>query len=131
MIFTSSDAIGVADIQETLRKLGLAAGERGTSAPRPEALAAFCEKWKVSGMWLFGSAARGDAGPDSDIDVLVSFRAGARTTLFDLADMEEELKALFGCDVDLVDRVSVERSENLIRRNEILREARPLYDAKA
>lgn len=127
MTFKSTGAIGVADIRETLRRLDLAAGERGTTAPKPEALAAFCEKWKVTGMWLFGSAARGEAGPNSDIDIMVSFDSNAGTSLFDMVEMEEELAALFGCDVDVVGRESVEKSENHIRRNAVLRDARLMY----
>jgi predicted nucleotidyltransferase len=33
----------------------------------------FCHRWQVTEMSLFGSALRGDFGPDSDVDVLVSF----------------------------------------------------------
>ena len=55
-------------------------------------LAAFCERWQVSELALFGSVLRDDFRPESDIDVLVGFRKDARHTLFDLVDMEEELK---------------------------------------
>ena len=49
---------------------------------------------------LFGSAARGDDGPDSDIDLLVDFEQGS--SLFDLMRMARELQALFGRAVDVV-----------------------------
>jgi predicted nucleotidyltransferase len=49
---------------------------------------------------LFGSAARGDDGPDSDIDLLVDFDQGS--SLFDLMHMARELQALFGRAVDVV-----------------------------
>ena len=39
---------------------------------------AFCRKWKIREFSLFGSVLREDFRPDSDIDVLVSFRAGRR-----------------------------------------------------
>ena len=36
-------------------------------------IAEFCRKWKVTEFSLFGSILRDDFGPDSDVDVLVSF----------------------------------------------------------
>lgn len=52
--------------------------------------------------------------PDSDIDVLVSFSPDARTDLFDLVDMQDELSAIFARNVDLVCREGIERSHNYI-----------------
>lgn len=48
---------------------------------------------------VFGSMARGDAGPDSDVDLLVEFERGV--TLFDLADLKLELEEALGRKVDL------------------------------
>jgi uncharacterized protein len=90
----------------------------------------FCKKWKVSDLSLFGSALRDDFGPDSDVDVLVSFRDGAAWGFSDLVEMEAELGRLLGRRVDLVERRVVERSENYIRRREILQTAEPLYVAR-
>jgi predicted nucleotidyltransferase len=44
----------------------------------PEKLAAFCYKWKIIEMSLFGSVLREDFRPDSDVDVLVSFAPECR-----------------------------------------------------
>ena len=49
---------------------------------------------------LFGSFARGEAGPDSDIDILVEMPDKA--SLFDLVNLENELKDYLGRDIDLV-----------------------------
>jgi hypothetical protein len=87
----------------------------------------FCRRWKVAEMAIFGSALREDFGPDSDIDILVSFNADARWGLFDLVRMEEELTALLGRPVDLVARLAVEQSENYIRRKSILENAEVVY----
>lgn len=38
------------------------------------AIRAFCQKWKVKELSLFGSALREDFGPDSDSDILVTFK---------------------------------------------------------
>jgi len=83
-------------------------------------IADFCRRWKVTELALFGSVLGGDFGPESDIDVLVSFAPNARWSLFDLVTMQDELKAILGREVDLLERVAVERSENYIRRKSIL-----------
>jgi uncharacterized protein len=90
-------------------------------------LAGFCRRWKISELTLFGSALREDFGPDSDLDILVTFAPDADWGLFDHVKMEQELQALLGRDVDLISRRAVERSENWIRRREILGTAQVVY----
>lgn len=90
----------------------------------------FCQRWKVTELSLFGSVLREDFRPDSDVDVLVSFAPDARWDLFDLVDMQEELKGILGREVDLVERQAVEQSENYIRRRHILESAEPVYVAR-
>lgn len=90
----------------------------------------FCRRWKVTELALFGSILRGDFGPDSDVDVLVSFAPDARWSLLDLVRMQDELKAILGREVDLVERVAVERSENYIRRKSILSNLEVIYAAR-
>ena len=92
-----------------------------------EEIAAFCERWQVTQLAVFGSALREDFGPESDIDLLVSFDENARHTLFDMVRMEEELKKIFGRDVDLVERAGIEQSRNHIRREAILESAEAIY----
>jgi len=94
-----------------------------------EKIAEFCRKWKIREFSLFGSVLRDDFQPDSDIDVLVAFKDGATHTLFDLVHMEEELKRIFGREVDIVTRRSIESSRNYIRRKAILSSAEPIYAA--
>jgi predicted nucleotidyltransferase len=83
-------------------------------------LGAFCRRWGVAELALFGSVLRDDFRPDSDVDVLVAFAPGARRGMFDLVEMEDELTELFGRRVDLVTRRSVEESDNWLRRRAIL-----------
>ena len=90
-------------------------------------IAAFCRRWQVTHLALFGSVLRDDFGPHSDVDVLVSFGEGATHSLFDLVDMESELKDIFGREVDLVSRRGVEASRNYLRRNSILQSAQAIY----
>ena len=87
--------------------------------PRDE-IAAFCGKWEVAELALFGSALREDFRPESDIDLLVRFDPGREYGLFAFARMREELEAIFGRPVDLVAEKAVERSENHIKRRQIL-----------
>lgn len=94
-----------------------------------EEIVAFCQRWKIVELALFGSVLRADFRPDSDVDVLVTFADDARWSLFDVVEMQDELAAIFGRAVDLVERRAVERSENYIRRNHILRSAETVYVA--
>lgn len=94
-----------------------------------EGIAAFCERWQVTELALFGSVLRDDFSPESDIDVLVTFDDGARHTLFDMVRMEEELKTLFERDVNLTERAGIEQSRNHIRRKAILKSAETIYAA--
>ena len=94
-----------------------------------EQLAAFCKKWEVSELALFGSILREDFGPDSDIDVLVTFSPASTRTLLDEARMEMELEKVLGRKVDLVDREAVEQSHNWLRREKILEATKRIYAA--
>ena len=92
-----------------------------------EAIAAFCQKWKIAEFALFGSILRDDFRPDSDVDVLVSFAPDERWSLFDIVTMKEELKTIFDREVDLVQK---EGLQNPFRRYEILRTKEVIYAAK-
>ncbi len=92
-------------------------------------LAEFCQRWKVSELALFGSALRNDFHAKSDVDLLVSFSPNARIGLFDLVRMENELKEMFGRKVDLIERRAIERSQNYIRRKNILENTKVIYAA--
>jgi hypothetical protein len=94
-----------------------------------ETIAHFCQHWQITEFALFGSVLRDDFCPDSDVDVLVTFSPEAHHTLFDLVQMENELKAIFQREVDLVSRRGIERSLNYLRRNEILSSAQVIYAA--
>lgn len=92
-------------------------------------LDAFCRRWKVVRLDLFGSVLREDFRPDSDIDVLVTFAPDADWGLLEHAEMAGQLGGILGAPVDLVTRRAVERSDNPIRRREILESAETLYAA--
>jgi predicted nucleotidyltransferase len=89
-----------------------------------EKLRDFCRKWKITEFALFGSVTRPDEfRADSDVDVLARFEPGAPWSLFDWVSMEDELAAIFGRPVDLVEKVTVETSDNRFRKRSILNSA--------
>ena len=94
-----------------------------------EKIVEFCQKWKIREFAFFGSVLRADFRPDSDIDVLVTFDENAHHSLFDLVDMQDELKEIFGREVDLVSKRGIESSRNYIRKNAILSSAEAIYAA--
>jgi predicted nucleotidyltransferase len=50
---------------------------------------------------LFGSTARGEASPDSDVDLLAAFDRSRKLSLLDVAGIQMKLSRLVGCEVDL------------------------------
>jgi predicted nucleotidyltransferase len=70
---------------------------------------------------------RDDFGLSSDIDFLVRFKAGRTPGLIAVGRIRQELAQLCNRRVDLVDRPTIERSRNYIRRKRILGSARVLY----
>jgi hypothetical protein len=95
--------------------------------PRQQ-LTIFCHKWRIDQMALFGSALREDFRTDSDIDILVTFSPEATWSLFDHVTMQDELRHIFGRDVDLVTRSGIENSRNPIRKKAILNTAKIIYE---
>ena len=69
---------------------------------------------------VFGSVARGEAGPDSDVDFLVD--VGPNRSAFFPAGLLADLEAALGCKVDVL----TENSLHWYIRDRVLREARPL-----
>lgn len=91
-----------------------------------EAVAAFCRRSGIRRLALFGSALRGEMGPDSDIDLLAEFEPDQVPGLIRLAQMELELSSLFdGREVEL--RTYGDLSRHF--RDDVRAEALTLYDA--
>jgi len=93
----------------------------------PKALAAVCRKYGVKKMSLFGSAARGELRPDSDVDLMVEFKPSSKTTSFDWIDLQDELSPLFGSRPIQLTSPGILR--NPYRRRTILPDLRTLYEA--
>jgi predicted nucleotidyltransferase/DNA-binding transcriptional ArsR family regulator len=93
-----------------------------------KALAAICRKYGVRKMSLFGSAARNELRPDSDVDLMVEFKRSSKTTSFGLVDLQDELSAIFGN--RRVEITSPGVLENPYRRRTIERDLKALYAAR-
>ena len=94
-----------------------------TPPPLPEILRIVrevCARYPIARADLFGSVARGKAGPGSDVDVIVEFDSKAGVGLFEMGELREELAEALGCPVDVVSRRAVERSTNPFRRRAML-----------
>ena len=87
-----------------------------------EDIADFCRRNRIRRLALFGSVLHGNAGADSDVDVLVEFEPGVRIGLR-FFDIQEELSDLIGRKVDL-------NTPNFLSRyfrDQVLKEAEDLY----
>ena len=62
---------------------------------------AIARRHKAEKLWVFGSCARREERPDSDVDFLVKF--DPHTTIFDYVRMQDSLSRFLGCNVDVVD----------------------------
>ena len=89
-----------------------------------EKLRDLCTRYGVSRLEVFGSVGRGDASPDSDIDILYELEPGAQLG-WEIEDLATELSALLGRPVDLVARDALHE----LLRDEVLSEALLLYAA--
>ena len=89
-----------------------------------EKIAEICRRRHIVELAVFGSAARGEMRPDSDVDVLVEFEPGHVYGL-EYFGLELELAEIFGRQVDLATKKWLKPKV----RAEVLRDARVLYAA--
>lgn len=92
----------------------------------PEAeITEICRRHQVKELSIFGSAARGELRPDSDIDLLVDFLPEARPGLLGLSALSRELSELLGRQVDL----AVKPALKPLIRPQVLAQAQLIYAA--
>src|SRR5512137_84011 len=94
-----------------------------------EQIAAFCRRWSIARLEIFGSALRDDFRPDSDLDLLATYAPEARWSLLDRVRMKLELESMLGREVDLLNRRALEKSGADARSAAILAQAQSLYAA--
>jgi len=75
------------------------------------------ERYSIAALFLFGSVARDEARPDSDVDLLVEFDKPVGLFLF--IELQQDLEKLLGCKVDL----GTKRSLKTRIKDQVLREA--------
>jgi len=93
----------------------------------PDRVAELCRRYHIKRLSLFGSMARGEARPDSDVDFLAEFEPGSGPSLFGLSELRDELSALAGQrEVDIATPAIL---ENPYRRSAILRDLVDIYVA--
>jgi len=85
-----------------------------------------CKKYCIIELSIFGSSIRDDFSPNSDVDLLVSFKEQSIITLFDIMDLEKEFSQLFNRTVDIVEKQSL---KNPVRKNRILSTQEIIYAA--
>ncbi|MGQ9799913.1 MAG: nucleotidyltransferase family protein [Ignavibacterium sp.] len=86
-----------------------------------------CKRFFITELSLFGSALRNDFNDNSDIDLLIEFMPGSGISLFDIIDIQDEFKKLFGRDVDIVSKNAIRRSRNYIKKKQILENYKVIY----
>ncbi|MBS1829500.1 MAG: nucleotidyltransferase family protein [Acidobacteria bacterium] len=84
-----------------------------------------CRRYGVKELSLFGSAARGEMRPESDIDIMVEFEPGVRIGLVKFESLIDELQSIAGRKVDLVTK----RGLKPWVRQSVLQDARVIYAA--
>ncbi len=90
-----------------------------------ERISAFCAKYHIRKLALFGSVLRNDFRPDSDVDILVWFEPDETPGMFQLVAMEMELSEIVGRTVDL--RTPAELSH--LFREKVIADAEVQYAA--
>lgn len=111
----------VAMLERLLEATGFSLQTRLTNTIRPSLLlnrysdevTKVFTRFPLAQVWVFGSVARGDDRPDSDLDLLVELKPGA--SFVDIIGLDEELAAVLGCAVDIVTTAELE-SNDLFRR---------------
>jgi len=108
--------------------LGLAFG-LSLNLPRQQ-IQAFCQRWQIQELCVFGSILRNDFREDSDVDFVYRLEPIASWSFGNLLDAEKELSAIVGREVDLVSQRSIDRDRNWLRKQNILNSMRLIYVAK-
>jgi len=94
------------------------------NAPDLVRLADVCRRYGIAELLVFGSFARSQFGPASDVDLIYVLQDGIRMG-FSLFDLERELEDVFGRSVDLLEKANIHR----LLRDDVLADAKLLYAA--
>ncbi len=98
-------------------------------APSGDELLAFCSKWRVEELSVWGRHAYGTANPVEPIRMVVRFLPSASVSILMLERMAEQLSGAFRHPVLLIEEAEVLLGANPILRRRVLTSARALYRA--
>lgn len=76
-----------------------------------------CQKYNIRQAWLFGSYARGEATPESDVDIRINRKGSVINDLFSLNQFWDELEDTFQCSVDVITTIPQDEFNQIFRRN--------------
>ncbi len=85
---------------------------------------AYCATQPIYKLSLFGSMLRGEATPESDVDLLVEFQAGGKITYFDLYYIQTALQSIIGREVDLLTPDAISQ----YFRDDVMAQAEVIYE---
>lgn len=94
--------------------------------PAPE-LTALCRRWKIKDLALYGPAVQLGGDPNAPIDAMVGFWRPGQWVLDDFSRLASEIRDLFGREVQLIERATVDMSNNPVLRQRIFRSVRTIY----
>ena len=95
----------------------------------PARITSLCQQHGIREFAIFGSAARDELVPESDIDVMIDFLPKTKPSLLDLVTIQEELQEMFGRPVDLLTRDGLKHMRNQLRRERITAGLKVIYVA--
>jgi predicted nucleotidyltransferase len=123
----AAEAATVPALQQPRAEYAVSARAAKLRIPK-QAIAALCRKYGVKKLSVFGSAARGEMKPESDVDLMLEFDPASKTSLWDYPAMQEDFSALF--DRRKIEFASPEILRNPFRRKTILPDLKTLYEAR-
>lgn len=94
-----------------------------------------CEKYDLAAAYVFGSCARGDATPSSDVDILIDREGSKVETFFDIGGVYSDLEDSLNSSIDLITVQALEPRDrddewDIALRNNIMNERVKLYERK-
>jgi len=129
---TGKDSLAIARVFDFMRMTGLilraefvdASPHEAAAEPEHSALEEACRRYGIAELAIVGSVARGDAGDDSDIDLVYTLLEGAHLG-WSINDLSDDLERIFGRQVDLVSKSSL----NPLLKESMLVDAMVIYAA--
>lgn len=102
-------------------------GWLSVALPPAADLTAFCRRWKIKDLAIFGAAVQLGGDPSAPVEAMVGFWRAGQWVLDDFARLQGEICGLFGREVNLIERATVDVSNNPVLRQRIFRSVRTIY----